>query len=201
MGIPGTAWEEVDPNTIPKDAYQYFAEINGERDLWYKVPLNTNLCYSNPKVLDLMAQDVVRYLTIRPRIDILHIWLADGSNNQCECENCRKALPSDFYIKFLNLVDSYLTEKNIETKIVFLIYVDLLYSSNRKAEQPRPLYHDVCTDHKILYRVLFGGQTDPRYSSLQPQQADYAKESGREYRSLKSLAKIFSATALTSITI
>jgi hypothetical protein len=127
LGIPGTAWEEVDPNTIPKDAYQYFAEVNGERDLWYKVPLNTNLCYSNPKVLDLMAQDVVRYLTIRPRIDILHIWLADGSNNQCECENCRKALPSDFYIKFLNLVDSYLTEKNIETKIVFLIYVDLLW--------------------------------------------------------------------------
>ncbi len=128
FGIPGTAWEKVDESKLPQDAFQYFAEINGKRALWHGIPLDTNLCYSNPVVMETIAQDVVSYLKTHTRVDLLHLWLADGSNNQCECENCRKALPSDFYVKLLNLVDKYLSQNHIDTKIVFLIYVDLLWA-------------------------------------------------------------------------
>lgn len=132
FGIPGTAWEKVDESTLPEGVNKYFAEIKGERKLWLGVPLDTNLCYSNPFVMETMANDIVNYLKTHTRVDLLHLWLADGSNNQCECNNCRKSLPSDFYVQLLNLVDRNLTQNQIDTKIVFLIYVDLLWAPEKE---------------------------------------------------------------------
>ena len=60
-------------------------------------------------------------------MDLLHVWLADGTNNQCECADCAKHLPSDLYVLLLNELDEKFTAAGIDTKIVFLIYVDLLW--------------------------------------------------------------------------
>ena len=57
----------------------------------------------------------------------MHFWLADGSNNHCECELCRDTRPSDFYVQMLNELDEMLTARGLKTRIVFLIYVDLLW--------------------------------------------------------------------------
>lgn len=126
LGIPGLSWEQqvsdVSPEIIP-----FLAEINKKRALWGGVPLNTNLCYSNPQVRQVVTDDIVNYLNKHENIDFLHVWLADGTNNHCECARCRQELPSDFYIRMLNEVDEKLTEQGIDTKIVFLIYVDLLW--------------------------------------------------------------------------
>jgi len=62
-----------------------------------------------------------------PEVDYLHVWLADGHNNHCECENCKDRRPADFYVDLLNRIDEVMTERGIDTKIVFLIYVDLLW--------------------------------------------------------------------------
>lgn len=132
FGIPGTGWDKVDESRLPAESFQYFAEIDGKRSLWRSVPLDTNLCYSNPDVPEIIAKDITAYLKEHPRVDLLHLWLADGANNHCECENCQKALPSDFYVKLLNLVDEYLTRNNIDTKVVFLIYVDLLWAPEKE---------------------------------------------------------------------
>ena len=131
FGISGLGWEkeEADP---PPDVVQYLAEVNGERKLWDGIALNTNLCYSNPEVRRIMAEAIADYAEAHPHIDLLHVWLADGSNNNCECAACRQARPADFYVILLNEADAKLTARGVKTRIVFLIYVDLLWPPERE---------------------------------------------------------------------
>lgn len=131
FGIPGLGWD-VYSGDIPESYIRYTAEVNGKRGLWEGIPLNTNLCYSNPEVRDIVTNSIVEYLEEHPEVDVLHFWLADGSNNQCECEECSKLLPSDFYIMMLNELDEKLTLRGIDTKVVFLLYVDLLWPPQKE---------------------------------------------------------------------
>jgi len=126
LGIAGEGWDEAKPNLTP-DQRSMLAELNGKRDLFHGVPLNTNLCYSNPAVRAAMAGNVVAYARDHREVDALHIWLADGSNNNCECASCRRARPADFYVQLLNEIDAGLTAAGLPTRIVFLIYVDLMW--------------------------------------------------------------------------
>lgn len=127
FGIQGLSWDTVEEDIDP-EIRKYLAKVDGERKLWHGVPLNTNLCYSNPKVRDTIIKDIVSYAKEHPQIDVLQFWLADGSNNQCECEGCQEKRPSDFYVMMLNRLDERLTEEELDVKIVFLIYVDLLWA-------------------------------------------------------------------------
>ena len=126
LGIPGLDWESRYYDLTP-EVRNMLAEVNDKREIWKGVSLNTSLCYSNHRVRKLMNQAIVEYLEVHPDIAALHFWLADGSNNQCECQDCQKSIPSDFYVMMLNELDDMLTKKHIDTKIVFLIYVDLLW--------------------------------------------------------------------------
>jgi hypothetical protein len=131
FGIPGLSWIPLKETQYSSEITQYFALVNGKREMVDNIPLNLNLCYSNPKVQELMVQDVLNYLKINKNIDVLHFWLADGKNNQCECEECLKLTPTDCYIQILNKLDRVLTENNIDTKIVFLLYFDLLWTPEK----------------------------------------------------------------------
>ena len=127
FGISGSGWY-VDNNEIAPEIRECLAEIDGKRELFGGVALNTNLCYSNPYVRKTIANAVMEYCLEHPEIDCLHFWLADEKNNHCECENCRDTLPSDFYVQMLNEIDALLTEKNIKVKIVFIVYLELLWA-------------------------------------------------------------------------
>jgi hypothetical protein len=126
IGLPGLGWDPQVYQVSP-EVTEYLAMVNGKRQVWNNIALNTNLCYSNPKVQELLINKIVDYLETNPHVDLLHFWLADAKNNQCECENCRDILPSDLYVQMLNELDQVLTHKNIETRIVFLIYFELLW--------------------------------------------------------------------------
>ena len=126
FGIPGLGWIPYE-EPIPEETRQYLAEVNGKRDLWGGIPLNTNLCYGNPATREIMVREIAEYAAEHPEVQILHLWLADGSNNYCECPLCRDHRPSDLYVKLCNEVDAELTRRGLPTKIVFLIYVDLLW--------------------------------------------------------------------------
>lgn len=130
FGVSGTGWYKS-AQTISPEIKQYFAEVNGKRELWGDIALDTNLCYSNPEVRSRIANAIADYCVAHPRIDCLHFWLADGSNNHCECENCRKQRPSDFYVETLNEVDAALSKAGSPVKVVFLIYVDLLWEPKK----------------------------------------------------------------------
>ncbi len=126
FGISGLSWDSCDVE-LDEATTQFLAEVKGERKLWGGVPLNTNLCYGNPEVRRRIVEDIADYSVKNPHIDIMHFWLADGSNNHCECPLCCDTRPSDLYVQMLNELDELLSSRNIPVKIVFLIYVDLLW--------------------------------------------------------------------------
>jgi len=131
FGIHATSWtKHKDP--LPEDTVRFLAEINGERKLWGDVALNTNLCYSNKEARDRMTDAIVAYCQSHPTVNFLHFWLADGTNNHCECAECAKMRPSDYYVKTLNELDEKLTAAGVSTKIVCLIYVDLLWAPEKE---------------------------------------------------------------------
>lgn len=136
FGMPGTGWSTYE-EVLPPEIVHYLAEVKGKRQLWNKTPLNTNLCYGNPKARRILVEEIARYAEAHPEIDILHFWLADDSNNNCECELCRDTRPSDFYVMMLNELAAVLKERRLPTRIVFLIYVDLLWPpEHEKIEDP-----------------------------------------------------------------
>ena len=127
FGIPGECWETDIHYDIPESSVECLALVNGKRELWGNVPLNTNLCYSNPRVRSTIANAVAQRCKEVPEVDYVQVWLADGTNNHCECENCRKMRPSDWYVMLLNDIDAAMSAAGVPTKVVFLLYVDLLW--------------------------------------------------------------------------
>jgi hypothetical protein len=126
LGIPGLGWEYAPPE-VPPGAALYLAQVGGKRELWEGIPVNTQLCYSNPQVQDLVTGGIAEYALAHPEVDVIHFWLGDGINNHCECAGCRAARPADWYVRLLNALDTRLTALGLPTRIVFLIYVDLLW--------------------------------------------------------------------------
>ena len=104
------------------------ALVNGKREIWNGSPVDTQLCYSNPHVRKKMVDYCVDYIKNHKEVDVIHFWLADGERNHCECDNCQKKRPSDWYVMLLNDIDAALTRQHLETKIVFLAYIDLLWA-------------------------------------------------------------------------
>lgn len=132
FGVNGTGWDDGDCSDLDETTRQYFAEVNGQRGIWKNMPLHTNLCYSNPKVRDMMTDAITQYCQENSQVDVLHFWLGDEINNQCECENCRKKSASDWYVVMLNELDAKLTNAGLNTKVVFLLYYDLLWAPEQE---------------------------------------------------------------------
>ncbi len=125
LGYSGTGWHTTTEEPKRPDLV---ALVNGERRFWKGIPANTNLCYSNPEARKMLVDQVVDYARENPDMDYLHFWLADDFNNVCTCEICRQTTISDQYVEILNDVDQALTQAGLPTKIVFLLYQELLYA-------------------------------------------------------------------------
>lgn len=126
IGVDESEWGKT-IFELSDDIKAMTALVNGERGIKKDNPNMTNLCYSNPKVRRKIVDRVLIYAKAHPDTSALHFWLADGTNNHCECDECRKKNPSDWYVTLLNELDERLTEEKLSTKIVFLIYQDLLF--------------------------------------------------------------------------
>lgn len=110
---------------------ELFAMIKGKRGFFNNTPSDTHLCYSNKIARDIITDAITNYLKEnKQNVDILHFWLADSLNNHCECQNCTEK-PSDYYAMMLNELDKKLAQNNIDTKIAFLIYCDLLWAPEK----------------------------------------------------------------------
>lgn len=120
------SWNTVEREVAPEKR-SMAAQVNGKRGFHMGIPANTNLCFSNPKTAETFAELVVRYARENPTVDYLHVWLADEYNNVCECENCQKTTVSDQYVSLLNEIDRRLTDENLATRLVFLLYQELLW--------------------------------------------------------------------------
>jgi hypothetical protein len=78
-----------------------FCRADGKRELFHGIPLNTNLCYGNPRLVTCSSR---RSWTPPQsmRRSTSSTSAADGTNNQCECPLCRDTRPADFYVAMLN---------------------------------------------------------------------------------------------------
>lgn len=146
-----------DKYELNDEARQEVALINGERELFMGSPNFTQLCFSNDKARLGLVKFLVDYLEKKPYIDFLHVWLSDAMNNQCECENCRKKIPTDFYVQMLNELDFELTKKNVDTKIIFIMYVDTFW--------PPEVTRFLNPDRFILTTAATGRDYSKTYSS------------------------------------
>ncbi len=126
LGCEAQSWDAVSAE-LAEDKRPLAAEVEGARGLWKGVPANTNLCFHNGEAVDAFAALVAGYAKDHPNVDYLHVWLADAYNNVCECEGCRRTTPSDQYMELLGEIDRRLTRLGLPTKIVFLLYQELLW--------------------------------------------------------------------------
>ena len=120
-------WKKDNNDELTDEIRQYLAQIDGVRGLFMNNALCTNLCMSNPKVRRIVAEYIAEYAKVQNNVDFLHVWLADASGNHCECEVCRTKTPSDWYIMMLNDIDEELTKRELDTHIVFISYVRILF--------------------------------------------------------------------------
>lgn len=131
-GVDVSTWKRgVDQPT--GEYAKVISMLNGKRRLFgwspeTTSPSDTHLCYSMESVRERITDVVVDYCESHAQVDYLHFWLADAINNHCECPECRKKRPADWYVMMLNLLDEKLTRRGLKNKIVFLIYVDLLWA-------------------------------------------------------------------------
>ena len=121
-------WSAVDESAITDEQRRHLAMINGKRGLYFGKPTNTNFCMSNPDSRRIVSQYVADYAEAHSNIDYLHVWLADAYHNHCECAECRKKTPSDWYMVLMNDIDKALEERNLKTRIVFIVYVDTTWA-------------------------------------------------------------------------
>ena len=119
-----TGWGKFDISALPEEKREFVAMMNGVRQFNGGAPVNTNFCMSNPLARRDVAKYVADYCENHPNVDYLHVWLADGRNNHCECEACQKKTPSDWYVILMNDIDEELTARSLPSRIVFISYVD-----------------------------------------------------------------------------
>ncbi len=138
-----------------EEAVSAMAMINGKRGFFKLVPNHTQPCLSQDSVRKNMADWLVEYLERKPYVDFLHVWLSDSRNNHCECEDCSKKLPSDYYVVFLNELDAALSAKGIDTKVVFILYTDTYWApESTKLNNPDRFIMTVAStgrDHNLPY--------------------------------------------------
>ncbi|MBQ9778453.1 MAG: DUF4838 domain-containing protein [Clostridia bacterium] len=118
------AWAKISEDDLTPENREYLAMIDGKRAFFGGTPINTNFCMSNPKARAKVAEYITEYAKAHPGADYVHVWLADAHNNHCECDACRQKTPSDWYMILMNDIDAALSAKGLQTRIVFIAYVD-----------------------------------------------------------------------------
>ena len=114
--------------TFTEEQLASFAMINGERKMFRKAPLFTQVCMSNDALRSKIADAVADYADNHRNMNFLRVSLADGGKNHCECEACQKMRPADWFWKILNEIDEKLTARNLPTRISFNAYMDTFFA-------------------------------------------------------------------------
>lgn len=127
FGIEVNGWAKITPDQYDPSIRQYLAEVGGVRAFRFDMPLNTQLCFSNPTVQKRLADCVVEYAKKHPDVSHICFTLADGRNAHCECEQCSTKTPCEWYVDILNRIDREMTANHLPQKITFTTYLDTLW--------------------------------------------------------------------------
>ncbi len=103
------------------------AKTGGKRAVW-RFGTCTQFCMSNPEARRIAAEFVADYAEKHSNSDYLHVWLADDRNNHCECDECKKKIPTDYYVMWLNDIDKELEKRKLDTRVVFIAYRETAFA-------------------------------------------------------------------------
>ena len=138
-------WEKQGDDTIPEDMRKYLALIDGKRELYRGVALNTQICMSNPEARQLIIKHVVEYAKQSQNVHCLKVGLGDYMMNHCECDECRKMRPSDWLMVLDNERDEALTKEGLPQKQGFSIYSDTTWEPQHiKLNHPEHFVGALC---------------------------------------------------------
>ena len=113
----------------------------GKREFFRARPIYTNLCMSDPNVRRAFVQEVADYAQSHQNLTYLRLSLADGNCNHCECDECQKMRPSDWYLTILNEVDEELTRRDLPTRLTFSAYLDTFFAPRQvKIKNPKRFF-------------------------------------------------------------
>lgn len=123
-----TGWNQIDDSKVPAEARRHLALFNGVRKLGSDSALITQFCMSSPEARSIVTEYIASYADEHRNTDYLHVWLGDGWNNHCTCEECEKKSVSDWYVMLLNEIDEALRARGLSTRIVFIAYLDTAWA-------------------------------------------------------------------------
>ena len=130
---------------IPEEVLPYFALRDGKRSLYNNDIYFSQLCLSQEIVRERLAQEFVYYVENHPQIYCIGFTLGDISKKHCECEECQKMIPSDWYVMILNRIDEIMTEKGMPNKVKTLFYSDMMFPPEKiKLNNPSRFTMDYC---------------------------------------------------------
>lgn len=177
---------------IPLELYTYFAQLNGKRDLYKNDILFTNLCYSNPQVRTMIARQAVRQAMAKPYLDYLGVTFADGYKNHCECEECTKKRPSDWYVMLLNEIDEKLTEAGSPMKILFSYYVDCKFAPTvEKIRNPDRFMFQYCPTSRAYTSSINENSVIPEPLEFKHNAWENTKTAEEDYALLRQWKNVF----------
>ncbi|MGX1931172.1 DUF4838 domain-containing protein [Flagellimonas sp. 2504JD4-2] len=112
--------------TFYKSNPEFYALRDGKR-------LPTQLCLTNPKVLEIVKDSVAAHFKRNPNTSVISV-SQDDNQQHCQCDNCKKideeeGSPAGTMIHFVNAVAEAFPEKTIST---------LAYQYTRKPPKVRP---------------------------------------------------------------
>ena len=173
FGTGMSRYKSPDDKAYPDDMLPLMAMTGGRRGLCSTNPntYTTNICMSNPKAREIANRAIVDYAKNHKNVDFLHVWLADHYNNHCECDECRKKTPSDWYVIMMNELDRMLEEKGLNTRIVFICYVDTSWPPlEAKLDNPKRftlLVAPISRDYTVSVSENISDVTYPAYKHNQ----------------------------------
>lgn len=108
------------------------AMLNGKRDVYHNDIFFTQFCMSRADLREIYVDSVVKFAKANPHLAQIGASLGDLPRNHCECEECQKLHPTDYYVMMLNEIDERLTKEGLDTRISLSTYVDQMFTPKQE---------------------------------------------------------------------
>ena len=150
---------------------EYFSEIDGERKPFIPGRRPGQLCLTNPDVVRITIETVLKVLDRHPNAELISVSQNDGAGGYCRCPQCSavnqtEGSPAGTLVRFVNQVAEAAVEKHPDVKISTLAYQETFMPP--KLTRPREnVVIRLCTDtHAWSNPFLFVTETERFQNAL-----------------------------------
>ena len=164
---------------VPLDKYwdehpEYYSLIDGERTREL-----TQLCVTNPEVIDIATRDIQRQLEERSTAEAISISQNDYEGRNCQCDNCRAVVAREggetgLLLHFVNAVAQRIKKSYPEVLITTLAYLETVSPPKHMKALPNVGVR-LCTDQHAWSRLIWDITKTTAFSSATKDWADYCE--------------------------